>query len=328
MNSRWIIACVGAVLWSGALADSETYCEVSSFSFAWGASYGGTAISPKGAVGLFEYDFVKNPRAKGEIGRANWLAPTRRELDKRFKPGRRVVGTLCPDRRAWLRDQLDLVRTAGQSKVVDMQSRDGPTRQSHCFVFKPGDDPGAGAYVFLQDSGDTESHSLSPSAPRLANWLRAVSEEAQRRAKLPAKDDSCIDDPPLADSVYPDPSAEVRQRVLEDLKVTPRLHCQFVKDSSDPPASLSVIFDLDFAARRGHAETFGHSYSVRIDTSIAGLILTNADAEKNRVSDVVTIMPYRTGGRELYPALKQEIHLDDEGPTAIRYTGQCAALPK
>ena len=303
MNSRWIVACVGAVLWSGALADSETYCEASSVSFAWGPQYGGTAIDPMAAVALFEYDFVKDPRARSEIGGANWLAPTRRELDKRFKPGRRVVGTLCPNRRAWLRDQIDVVRTAAQSKVVDTGSRDGPESETHCFVFKPGHDPGA--YVPRTAFRSTESDSLSPSAPRLANWLRAVSEEVHRRANLGTKDDSCIDDPPLIDPVYPDPSVEVRQRAMEDLRATQRLHCQFAKDSSEEPANLSVVFDLDFTARRGRAELFGSMYSVLIDTSIAGLILTNADAEKNRVSDVVTIMPYRTGGHELYPALKR-----------------------
>ena len=100
METRWIIACVGTLLWSGVLANGEIYCEVSSTNLAW---------TPQ-------------------------------------------------------------VRTAGQSKVVDMQSRDGPTVSTRCFVFDTG--PDRAAFVLLQDSGDTERHSLSPSAPRLANSPR------------------------------------------------------------------------------------------------------------------------------------------------------------
>jgi hypothetical protein len=73
---------------------------------------------------------------------------------------------------------------------------------------------------------------------------------------------------------------------------------------------------------------FGQRHSVRIETGITGLLLTDVDAEKNRESDVVTILPYRSEGGEHYPALKQEIYLHDEGPTIVRYTGQCTALPK
>jgi hypothetical protein len=324
MNSRWIIAWMGALLASSAFAHDAIYCEVSSFNFAWGRQYDGVAIDANGAVALFQYDFVKNPRVA--IHGANWFTPTRRELEKRYEPGRRIVGKLCPDRPAWLRDQLDRVRTADHSALVDTRTRDGPNSETHCFVFQPGQD--VGAYVFLQESGTMESHSLSPAAPRLTNWLHAVSEEAQRRVKLPAKDASCIDDPPLTDEIYPDPSAEVRRRALEDLQATPRLHCQFAKDNPEEPANLSVIFDLDFASRRGNAEMFGQRHSVRIDTGIAGLLLTDVDAEKNTESDVVTILPYRNDGREHYPALKQEIYLHDEGPTIVRYTGECAALRK
>lgn len=339
METRWIVACVGTLLWGGALADSDIYCEVSSANFAWGPEYGGTVIAPNGTVGLFEYDFQKSPGDRAGMFRENWLAPTRQELVKRFKPGRRVVGNLCSDRRAWLRDQLDVVRTAGQSKVVDMQSRDGPTVSTHCFVFETGHE--RAAFVLLQDSGDTEVHSLSPSAPRLANWLSAVSAEARRRAELPEKEPSCIDDPPPpTEPGYPDALAGVRQRTMEDLKATQQLHCQFAEGNGtdadgeqrgnhDSPARLSVVFtNLNFTARRGRAEMFGKVYSVRIDTSAAGLMLTNADAEKNNVSDVVTIVPYRIDGREIYPALKHEIHLHDTGAMAHRYTGQCAPLLK
>ena len=72
---------------------------------------------------------------------------------------------------------------------------------------------------------------------------------------------------------------------------------------------------------------FGDAYSVRIETGAAGLILTNVDAERSNVSDVVTIVPFR-GGRDIYPAVKHEIRLHLEGATAVRYTGQCAPLPK
>jgi len=43
-----------------------------------------------------------------------------------------------------------------------------------------------------------------------------------------------------------------------------------------------VIFTLDFTARRGRADTFDKVYSVRVDTSVAGLTLTNVEAEKYR----------------------------------------------
>lgn len=339
MDRRWIVACVGALLWGGALADSELYCEVSSRNFAWTPVYGGIVIAPNGTVASFEYDFEKSPGDRGELFLRNWRTPTRQELGKRFKPGRRVAGKLCSDRRAWLRDQVDVVRAAGQSRVVDMQSRDGPTAQTHCFVFETGQD--RASFVLLQESGDAETHSLSPSAPRLANWLSAVAAEARRRAELRATERSCIDDPPpLTGPVYPDALAEVRQRAMEELKATPQLHCQFAEGNStgvdgdqrgnhDAPARLSVIFtDLNSTARRGRAETFGAIFSVRIDTGAAGLMLTNADAEKNRVSDVVTIVPYRISGREIYPAVKHEIRLHDQGAMAIRYTGQCVPLPR
>jgi len=339
METRWIVACVGALLWGSALADSGIYCEVSTANFAWIPHYGGTVIAPSGTVALFEYDFEKSPRDREGLHGENWLAPTRQELVKRFRPGRRVVGSLCSDRHAWLRDQLAVVRAAGQSEVVDMQVRDGPTEKTHCFAFETGH--GRATFVLLQHSGSAESHSLSPSAPRLANWLGAVSAEARRRAELPAKENSCIDDPPpLTAPVYPDAFAEVRQRAMEDLKATQQLHCHFAEGNStgvdgeqrgnhDSPARLSVVFShLNSTARRGRAEMFGDVYSVRVDTSDAGLMLTNADAEKNNVTDVATIVPYRIGGREIYPAVKHEIRLHNYGAMAVRYTGQCAPVPK
>jgi len=44
---------------------------------------------------------------------------------------------------------------------------------------------------------------------------------------VPAKDASCIDDPPLPEQVYPDALAEARQRVMDELKTAQHLHCQF-----------------------------------------------------------------------------------------------------
>lgn len=85
--------------------------------------------------------------------------------------------------------------------------------------------------------------------------------------------------------------------------------------------------DLNSTARHGRAEMFGDIYTVRIDSGPAGLMLTNADAEKNHVSDVVTIVPYRIGGRATYPAVKHEIRVHHSGGTATRYTGTCAPLP-
>ena len=338
METRWIIACVGTLLWSGVLANGEIYCEVSSANFAWGPQYGGTVIAPNGTVALFEYDFQKSPGDRDGLFGENWLAPTRQELIKRYKPGRRVVGNICSDRRAWLRDQIDAVRTTGQSKVVDMQSRDGPTVSTRCFVFDTG--PDRAAFVLLQDSGDTERHSLSPSAPRLANWLTAVSAEALQRHESSAKG-NCIDDPPpVTEAIYADSFAATRQSAMKDLNATQQLHCQFAEGNSTGvdgeqrgnhhwPAQLSVVYtNLNPSARSGRAEMFGDAYSVRIETGAAGLILTNVDAERNNVSDVVTIVPFRIGGRDIYPAVKHEIRLHLEGATAVRYTGQCAPLPK
>jgi len=336
-DKRWILVCVGVLLSAGALADSEIYCEVSSANFAWVPHYGGTVIAANGAVALFEYDFEKRPRDRDQLHGRNWLAPTRQELVTRFRPGRRLVGNLCAERRAWLRDQLDSVRTAGQSKVVDMQSRDDPTNDVHCFVFGTGHD--RATFVLLQSSGSVESHSLSPAAPRLANWLSAVSAQARHRGKLPAKEQACIDDPPLTDPTYPDTYAEIRQRTMQELKAAQQLHCQFaegtgtaldgeLRGNHDGPASLSVVFtDLNSTARHGRAEMFGDIYTVQVDSGPAGLMLTNAEAEKDHVSDVVTIVPYRIGGRAMYPAVKHEIRVHHSGGTATRYAGTCVPLP-
>jgi hypothetical protein len=335
-QNRWIVVCVGTLLWGGALANSEVYCEVSSMNFAWGPEYGGTVIDANGAIALLHYDFQKNPRDRSELDNVNWLSPTRQELATRFKPGRRVVGNVCAGRREWLRDQLDVVRSAGQSNEVDMQSRDGPTTHTHCFVFATGQD--RATFVLLQRSGSGETHSLSPSAPRLANWLNAVAAEARRRAELPAKQHSCVDEPPpLIAPSYPDTPA--RQRAMEELKAAQRLHCQFAEGNGTnvdgeqngnhpSPASLSVVYTgLDSSARRGRAELFGEVYSVRVDTSTVGLMLINLDAERRNLSDVVTVVPYHVGGREIYPAVKQEILAHNYGAIARRYTGQCAPLP-
>ena len=339
MDTRWTVACAGALLWSGALADSEIHCEVSSANFAWVPHYGGAVIAPDGTVALFDYAFDKRTRDREDLFNENWLSPTRQELVKRFRPGRRVVGNLCSDRRAWLREQLAVVRTASQSEQIDTHTRDGPTETTHCFVFEPGHD--RAALVQLQENGTMERHSLSPAAPQLANWLSAVSAEARRRAALPTKDSSCIDDlPPLTMPLYRDAVVEVRQRAMAELKAAPALHCQFAQGNraeldgeqvgnQDFNARLSVVFsDLDSAARRGRAETFGDMYAVRIDSTVAGMTLTNVDAEKNRISDVVTIVAYRIRGRAVYPAVKHQIMLHDQGAFAVRYAGQCTALPK
>jgi hypothetical protein len=333
---RWIVVCAGTLLSGGALADSEIYCEVSSLGFAWGLQYSGTVIAPNGTVALFEYD--GREKSDGNL-RENWQAPTRQELTKTFRPGRRVVASVCPDRRAWLRDQLEVVRAAGQSKTVDMQSRDFPTAQTHCFLFEEAQE--RGSPVLLQHFGDTETHNLSPAAPRLANWLNAVSAEARRRAQASAQEASCIGDLPSPTTpVYPDTFVELRQRVMGELKGTQHLHCEFAEGSSTEvdgeqrgnhawPAKLSVVFtNLDSSAGRGRGEMFGDAYSVRIETSAAGLVLTNADAEERNASDVITILPIRIDGRALYPAVKHEIHVNNYGSRAIRYTGQCAPLPK
>lgn len=335
--AEWIVACLIALPSGGALADSEIYCEISSSNFAWGAQYGGTVIAPDGAVALFEYDFATRPADGEALFRQNWQAPTRQELTRRFRPGRRVVGKICADRRAWLRDQLAVVRTVGQSKTVDMGSRDGPTAHTRCFVFEP--DTDAVTLIVLQESGDSESHSLSAAAPRLANWLSAVAAEARQRAQLPEKE--CMGELPSPTMpLYRDAVAEVRKRTMEELKATQQLHCQFSEGTRaevdgehignhDSPSQLSVVFTgLDSPDRRAHAETFGDSYAVQIDSDVAGLRLTNVDWEKNRISDVVTVAPYRIGGREVYPAVKHQIFLHDLGAFAVRYTGQCAPLPK
>jgi hypothetical protein len=332
-----MFACLIALPPGSALADSEVYCEISSSNFAWGAQYGGTVIAPDGAVALFEYDFAGSPADGEALFRKDWLAPTRQELTSRFRPGRRVVGTLCADRRAWLRDQLAVVRTAGQSRIVDMGIRDAGTAHVRCFVFEPHAD--VATLLSLQESGDTESHSISPAAPRLANWLSAVAAEARQRVKLPEK--KCIGELPSPTMpLYRDAVAEVRKRTMQELKATQQIHCQFSGGTRaevdgqqvgnhDSPSQLSVVFTgLDSPDRRAHAETFGDTYAVRVDSSVVGLTLTNVDWEKNRISDVVTIVPYRIDGSAAYPAVKHQIFLHDLGAFAVRYTGQCAPLPK
>ncbi|HKS57639.1 MAG TPA: hypothetical protein VJS12_20240 [Steroidobacteraceae bacterium] len=338
MDTRWIVFCAGALLSSTALADSEVHCEVSSSNFAWGAHYAGTVIATDGTVALFEYAFDKRSE-EPELFGDSWLSPTRAELATRFNPGRRVLGNLCADRRAWLREQLAVVRTAGLSKEIDTGTRDAGTARTHCFVLEPGHD--RATVVLLQQDGETERHSLSPAAPQLANWLTAVSAEARRRDAIPAKDSSCIGDlPPLNMPLYRDAVVEVRQRAMAELKATPALHCQFAQNTRaeldgeqvgnyDSALGLSVVFsDLNSTTSLGRGESFGQMYPVRIGTSVAGLTLTNVDAEKNRIEDVVTIVAYRIRGHALYPAVKHQIFLHDLGAFAVRYTGECAALPK
>lgn len=338
MDTRRVVACAGALLGSGAFADSEIHCEVSSANFAWGAQYAGVEITTDGTVAAFEYAFDRRSDDRELFGE-KWLVPTRQDLARRFKPGRRVLGNLCSERRAWLREQLATVRTAGQSKRIDTGTRDGPTETTHCFVFEPGRD--RATVVLLQESGTIETHSLSPAAPQLANWLSAVTAEARRRAALPAKDSSCIGDlAPLTLPLYYDAVVDVRKRAMAELKATPALHCQFAQNNRaeldgeqvgnyDSALSLSVVFsDLNSTDSLGRGETFGEMYPVRIGTSVAGLTLTNVDAEKNRIQDVVTVVAYRIRGRALYPAVKHQIFLHDQGAFAVRYTGECAALTK
>jgi hypothetical protein len=337
MDARWIVFCAGALLFSGALADSEVHCEVSSSNFAWGPHYAGAVIATDGTVALFEYAFEKHGEELELFGQS-WLSPTRAELATRFKPGRRVAGKLCSERRAWLGDRLAMVRTAGLSKEIGTGTHDSGTVRTHCFVLEPGHD--RATVVLLQQDGDTERHNLSPAAPQLANWLSAVYAEARRRIVLPAKDSSCIGDLPLTMPLYRDAVMEVRQRAMAELKATPALHCQFAQNTraeldgeqvgnSDSARSLSVVFsDLNSTNGLGRGESFGEMYSVRIGTSVAGLTLTNVDAEKNRIEDVVTVVAYRIRGHALYPAVKHQIFLHDLGAFAVRYTGECAALPK
>lgn len=336
-GAEWVVVCLVALPSGGALADSEIWCEVSSTSFAWGAYYGGAVIAPNGTVALFEYDFANNRNAGEGLFRENWLTPKRQELVGRFKPGRRVVGNLCATRRAWLRKQVAAVRAAYQSKLVDMQSHDGPTAYTQCFVFETGSD--AASPVLVREAGDIERHSLSPAAPRLANWLSAVFAEAQRRARLTDKEPGCIDELPLPQMpLYPDAVAEVRQRTMQQLQAAQQLHCLFADGNRaeldgeqfgnhEAPDRISVVFSgLNSPDRRGRAEQFGDSYTVRIDSGVAGLMLTNVDSEKNRTSDVVTIVPYRIAGREAYPAVKHQIILHARGAFAVRYTGQCVPI--
>ncbi len=316
-------------------SSSQIVCEVSHVNAAWGFQHSGVYIDPEGAIGEFSYT-EGDSRSVPNRGQPM----TQGELREKYRPGRRVIAQVCPAQMSWLRDQLNSVRYSPSSKP-EHGSSDGGVQFTQCWMFES--EKSAGQHVLLRETGDFRSHNLGEGAPALANWIESVVRDAKDNAHIPMSSKGCIAFPVSLHEQYDatvEQSDEDRNRAMSVLKAAEGLRCQMGKgqwfnvsgtsiDQRPTPENFELnYFKLDLDRGTGRAFGVGdevHEVHARI-TPIAVVLEDNPmDGQELRTT---TIVPYRMGGQNRFPAVMNEVLFDSSGLVATTYVGSCVAIPR
>ncbi len=313
----------------------QVICEVSHVNAAWGFQHSGIYIDPTGSVGEFRYA-AEDSRSVPNRGQPM----TQVDLRNKYQPGRRAIGQVCPARMIWLREQLNDVRYAPASKPTHA-SFDAGMQFTQCWLFESESKPGQ--HVLLRETGDFESRNLAEAAPALANWIEAVARDARDKAHIPAHSKGCIDYPESMHQQYDQTvhqSDQDREQAMKALTTAGGLRCQMGKgqwfgvsgtniEQRPTPENFELnYFQLDLESGAGRAFGVGdETHAVHARVTPIGIVLEDhpMDGQELRTT---TVVPYRIGGQNRFPAVMNEALFDSSGLVATTYVGSCIAIPR
>lgn len=302
---------------------------------AWGFQHHGIYIDPTGSIGEFNYS-AEDPRSVPNRGHPM----TQNDLREKYRPGRRIIGKVCPAQMIWLRDQLNAVRYSPSSKPAHASSDAGSTF-TQCWVFES--ESGPGQHIRLRQTGDFESRNLADAAPALANWIEAVARDASNNAHIPTTSKGCI---AYSESLHEQYDETVHQseddqtQAMRILKSAEGLRCQMGKgqrfevygttiEQRPTPENYELnYFQLNLESGEGRAFGIGDEvHEVRTRVTTTSIILEDHPMD-GQVTRTTTVVPYRIGGQNRFPAVVNDAMLDSSGLLATTYVGACTVIPR
>ena len=94
-----------------------------------------------------------------------------------------------------------------------------------------------------------------------------------------------------------------------------------------PETFESNYYGLDFGKGTGHlASGSSEVYAVTARVNAIGAVLEDYPLDGQWMR-TMTVVPYKMGHQERFPAAMHEVAYDDSGLTATIYVGACAAIP-
>jgi hypothetical protein len=313
----------------------QVVCEVSHLNAAWGFQHSGVYIDPTGLIGEFNYS-AEDSRSVPNRGQPM----TQSDLREKYKPGRRVIGQVCPAQMIWLREQLNAVRYSPSSKPSH-RAADAGRQLTQCWMFKS--ESAAGQHILLRETGDFESRNLAADAPALANWVEAVVRDARDNAHIPTTSKGCISYPESLHEQHDETihqSDEERDRAMKVLTSAEGLRCQMgngqrfgvtgtaIEQRPTPENYELNYFQLDFKSGNGRSFGVGNDmHAVRTRVTATSVILEDSPMDE-QVTRTTTVVPYKIGGQNRFPAVVHDVMFDSSGMLATTYVGSCTVIPR
>jgi hypothetical protein len=315
--------------------EQQVVCEVSYLNHAWGFQHAGVYIDPKGSIGEFNYSAADSQWAPNR-----GQAMTQGDLREKYRPGHRIIGKVCPKQMIWLRDELNKVRYAASSKPTHAAS-DAGTNFTQCWMFESETAPGQ--HVRLRETGDFESHNQADGAPALANWIEAVVQDARENAHIPLTQKGCIAYPESMHQQYDETasqSEEDRARAMKILASAEGIRCRMGEgrrfdvfgtafQQRPTPENFELnYFQLNFQTGDGRSYGIGdETHRVHARVTPIGVVLEDNPMDSQEIR-TTTLVPYRIGGQNRFPAVMHEVLGGDSGLTATTYIGACTVIPR
>jgi hypothetical protein len=316
-------------------AEQRVACEVSYLNHAWGFQHSGVYIDPTGSVGEFNY------AAKDSQWAPNRGQPlTQGDLREKYLPGNKVIGKVCPDQMIWLRTELNKVRYSPVSEPTHAAS-DAGMNYTQCWIFTS--DAAPGQNVRLRETGDFESRNLAETAPALANWIEAVAQDARNNAHIPLTSKGCIAYPESLHQQYDetvDQSDDDRDRAMKMLTTAEGLRCRMGEgrwfgvsgtnfEQRPTPENFEMnYYQLDFEHGEGRVADGGNEIQkVKASVNAIGVALEDNPMDGQEIR-TTTVVPYKIGGQNRFPAVMHEVVYDSSGLAATTYIGSCTAIPR
>lgn len=313
----------------------QVVCEVSYLNHAWGFQHSGVYIDPTGSIGEFNYSADDSQWAPN---RGQPL--TQSDLREKYRPGHRVIGKVCPAQMIWLRDELNKVRYSPSSKPTHRASDSG-AQFTQCWMFES--DSAPGQHVRLRETGDFESRNLAEAAPALANWIEAVVQDARDNAHIPLSAKGCIAYPESLHQQYDETvhqSDEDRERAMKLLVSAEGLRCRMGEgrwfnvygtkfEQRPTPENFEInYYQLDLQSGDGRVSDGGNEVqTVRARVSDIAVVLEDNPMDGQEIR-TTTVVPYRIGGQNRFPAVMHEVLYDSSGLVATTYVGSCTVIPR
>jgi hypothetical protein len=315
--------------------EQQVVCEVSHLNHAWGYQHAGVYINPAGSIGEFNYSADDSQWAPNR-----GQTMTQDDLRKKYQPGHRVIGKVCPEQMIWLRDELNKVRYSPYSRPTHAAS-DAGAQFTQCWMFES--DTAPGQHIRLRETGDMESRNLAESAPALANWVEAVVQDAKKNEHVPLTSKGCIAYPESLHQQYDEAlqqSDEDRDQAMKTLASAEGLRCRMgdgrwfgvtgtnFEQRPTPEIFEMNYFQLDIVKGHGRvADGGGQIQEVQARTNANSVALEDnpMDAQEVRTT---TVVPYRIGGQNRFPAVMHEVLYDSSGLVTTTYVGSCTVIPK